>query len=185
MTWTCSTSWQWTISTWEQCERGGDQGGQREAQVRMTGRGRGIGAVPKPHDPAWSLPFPPRPPPSLNPPPLPTASRRENKSLNIFNSRLVLASPETATDGDYARIEGVVGHEYFHNWTGNRVTCRCACKEVGEQPQTVLPRHLQLAVTSPFLPRPSPSAPLLPGTGSSSPSRRASRCSETRSSAQT
>jgi len=48
----------------------------------------------------------------------------ENKSLNIFNSRLVLASPETATDGDYARIEGVVGHEYFHNWTGNRVTCR-------------------------------------------------------------
>ena len=40
----------------------------------------------------------------------------ENKSLNIFNSRLVLASPETATDGDYARIEGVVGHEYFHNW---------------------------------------------------------------------
>lgn len=48
----------------------------------------------------------------------------ENKSLNIFNSRLVLASPETATDTDYARIEGVVGHEYFHNWTGNRVTCR-------------------------------------------------------------
>ncbi|KAG1656781.1 hypothetical protein FOA52_007829 [Chlamydomonas sp. UWO 241] len=48
----------------------------------------------------------------------------ENKSLNIFNSRLVLASPDTATDGDYGRIEGVVGHEYFHNWTGNRVTCR-------------------------------------------------------------
>jgi len=48
----------------------------------------------------------------------------ENKSLNIFNSRLVLASPDTATDADYARIEGVVGHEYFHNWTGNRVTCR-------------------------------------------------------------
>ena len=48
----------------------------------------------------------------------------ENKSLNIFNSRLVLASPATASDGDYARIEGVVGHEYFHNWTGNRVTCR-------------------------------------------------------------
>lgn len=38
--------------------------------------------------------------------------------------RLVLASPETATDTDYSRIEGVVGHEYFHNWTGNRVTCR-------------------------------------------------------------
>jgi len=48
----------------------------------------------------------------------------ENKSLNIFNSRLVLASPDTATDLDYSRIEGVVGHEYFHNWTGNRVTCR-------------------------------------------------------------
>ncbi|KAL2642324.1 hypothetical protein R1flu_009911 [Riccia fluitans] len=48
----------------------------------------------------------------------------ENKSLNIFNSKLVLASPETATDSDYASIEGVIGHEYFHNWTGNRVTCR-------------------------------------------------------------
>jgi hypothetical protein len=42
----------------------------------------------------------------------------------VFNSRLVLASPATATDGDYSAIEGVVGHEYFHNWTGNRVTCR-------------------------------------------------------------
>ncbi|KAM0030085.1 putative cytosol alanyl aminopeptidase [Helianthus debilis subsp. tardiflorus] len=48
----------------------------------------------------------------------------ENKSLNIFNSALVLASPETATDADYAAILGVTGHEYFHNWTGNRVTCR-------------------------------------------------------------
>jgi len=48
----------------------------------------------------------------------------ENKGLNIFNSRLVLADPATATDDDYAAIEGVVGHEYFHNWTGNRVTCR-------------------------------------------------------------
>lgn len=48
----------------------------------------------------------------------------ENKSLNVFNSRLVLATPDTATDGDFNRIEGVVGHEYFHNWTGNRVTCR-------------------------------------------------------------
>jgi aminopeptidase N len=48
----------------------------------------------------------------------------ENKSLNVFNSRLVLCSPETATDMDYNRIEGVIGHEYFHNWTGNRVTCR-------------------------------------------------------------
>lgn len=48
----------------------------------------------------------------------------ENKSLNIFNSKLVLASPETATDADYDAILGVIGHEYFHNWTGNRVTCR-------------------------------------------------------------
>jgi len=48
----------------------------------------------------------------------------ENKGLNIFNSRLVLADPEVATDADYIAIEGVVGHEYFHNWTGNRVTCR-------------------------------------------------------------
>ncbi|XP_059661813.1 puromycin-sensitive aminopeptidase-like [Cornus florida] len=48
----------------------------------------------------------------------------ENKSLNIFNSSLVLASPETASDADYAAILDVVGHEYFHNWTGNRVTCR-------------------------------------------------------------
>jgi len=48
----------------------------------------------------------------------------ENKSLNIFNSRLVLATPETATDSDYFGIERVVAHEYFHNWTGNRVTCQ-------------------------------------------------------------
>ncbi|WP_312531609.1 aminopeptidase N, partial [Paracoccus sp. (in: a-proteobacteria)] len=48
----------------------------------------------------------------------------ENKGLNIFNSKLVLASAETATDLDYERIEGVIGHEYFHNWTGNRITCR-------------------------------------------------------------
>ncbi|HET9046108.1 MAG TPA: aminopeptidase N, partial [Casimicrobiaceae bacterium] len=48
----------------------------------------------------------------------------ENKGLNIFNSRLVLADPEVATDADYTAIEGVIGHEYFHNWTGNRVTCR-------------------------------------------------------------
>ena len=48
----------------------------------------------------------------------------ENKSLNVFNSRLVFDDTKTATDADYAAIEGVVGHEYFHNWTGNRVTCR-------------------------------------------------------------
>ncbi|MBS0390989.1 MAG: aminopeptidase N [Proteobacteria bacterium] len=48
----------------------------------------------------------------------------ENKGLNIFNTKYVLASEATATDVDFANIEGVVGHEYFHNWTGNRVTCR-------------------------------------------------------------
>jgi aminopeptidase N len=48
----------------------------------------------------------------------------ENKSLNIFNSKYVLARPDTATDADYQGIEGVIGHEYFHNWTGNRVTCQ-------------------------------------------------------------
>ncbi|MFM9846421.1 MAG: aminopeptidase N [Hyphomicrobiaceae bacterium] len=48
----------------------------------------------------------------------------ENKGLNIFNDRLVLASPKTATDGNFADIERVIAHEYFHNWTGNRITCR-------------------------------------------------------------
>jgi aminopeptidase N len=48
----------------------------------------------------------------------------ENKGLNIFNSSLLLANPETATDMDYERIESVVAHEYFHNWTGDRITCR-------------------------------------------------------------
>ena len=48
----------------------------------------------------------------------------ENKGLNIFNDKLLLASPETATDDDYERIESVVAHEYFHNWTGDRITCR-------------------------------------------------------------
>lgn len=48
----------------------------------------------------------------------------ENKGLNIFNSRYILADPDTATDVDYDGVEGVVAHEYFHNWSGNRVTCR-------------------------------------------------------------
>jgi aminopeptidase N len=48
----------------------------------------------------------------------------ENKGLNIFNSQYILANPKTATDQNYEAIEGVIGHEYFHNWTGNRVTCR-------------------------------------------------------------
>jgi aminopeptidase N len=48
----------------------------------------------------------------------------ENKGLNVFNDKYVLASPATATDGDFAAIEAVIAHEYFHNWTGNRITCR-------------------------------------------------------------
>ncbi len=48
----------------------------------------------------------------------------ENKGLNIFNTKFVLARPDTATDSDYEQIEGVIGHEYFHNWSGNRITCR-------------------------------------------------------------
>jgi aminopeptidase N len=48
----------------------------------------------------------------------------ENKGLNIFNDKYVLASAETATDTDFAQIEGIIAHEYFHNWTGNRITCR-------------------------------------------------------------
>ncbi|MET0067878.1 MAG: aminopeptidase N [Candidatus Thiodiazotropha sp.] len=48
----------------------------------------------------------------------------ENKGLNVFNSKFVLARPDTATDSDFQGIEGVIAHEYFHNWTGNRITCR-------------------------------------------------------------
>ncbi|MFD1342378.1 aminopeptidase N [Litorisediminicola beolgyonensis] len=48
----------------------------------------------------------------------------ENKGLNIFNSAAVLASPETSTDANFERIEAIIAHEYFHNWTGNRITCR-------------------------------------------------------------
>lgn len=48
----------------------------------------------------------------------------ENKGLNVFNDKFVLARPDTATDGDFQGIEGVIAHEYFHNWTGNRITCR-------------------------------------------------------------
>ena len=48
----------------------------------------------------------------------------ENKGLNIFNDKYVLVDPETGTDQDYAHVEAVIAHEYFHNWTGNRITCR-------------------------------------------------------------
>ena len=53
-----------------------------------------------------------------------TMGAMENKGLNIFNDKYILAIAETATDADYAHIESVVAHEYFHNWTGNRITCR-------------------------------------------------------------
>ncbi len=52
------------------------------------------------------------------------AGAMENKGLNIFNAKYVLASPETATDREYELIEAIIAHEYFHNWTGNRITCR-------------------------------------------------------------
>ena len=52
------------------------------------------------------------------------AGAMENKGLNIFNSSSILADPLSATDQDYHRIESIIAHEYFHNWTGNRVTCR-------------------------------------------------------------
>ena len=48
----------------------------------------------------------------------------ENKGLNVFNDKYILALPETATDMDYINIEAIIAHEYFHNWTGNRITCR-------------------------------------------------------------
>ena len=48
----------------------------------------------------------------------------ENKGLNVFNDKYILALPETATDVDYINIEAIIAHEYFHNWTGNRITCR-------------------------------------------------------------
>ncbi|MGR3369742.1 MAG: aminopeptidase N [Sagittula sp.] len=48
----------------------------------------------------------------------------ENKGLNVFNSSCVLASPETSTDANFERVEAIIAHEYFHNWTGNRITCR-------------------------------------------------------------
>jgi aminopeptidase N len=48
----------------------------------------------------------------------------ENKGLNVFNDKYVLASRQTATDNDFVSIEAIIAHEYFHNWTGNRITCR-------------------------------------------------------------
>jgi aminopeptidase N len=48
----------------------------------------------------------------------------ENKGLNVFNDKYILARPDTATDQDHVHIEAIIAHEYFHNWTGNRITCR-------------------------------------------------------------
>jgi aminopeptidase N len=62
----------------------------------------------------------------------------ENKALNIFNTKYILAKPETATDDDYVSIEDVIGHEYFHNWTGNRITCRDWCQLTLKEGLTVL-----------------------------------------------
>ena len=69
----------------------------------------------------------------------------ENKGLNVFNTKYVLANPATATDVDYANIESVVGHEYFHNWTGNRVTCRDWFQLSLKEGLTVFPRSGVLA----------------------------------------
>ena len=64
----------------------------------------------------------------------------ENKGLNIFNTAVVLAKPESATDSDYERVQGVVGHEYFHNWSGNRVTVRDWLQPVTPRIPTCTPR---------------------------------------------
>jgi aminopeptidase N len=73
----------------------------------------------------------------------------ENKGLNIFNTKYILAKPETATDQDYAAIESVIGHEYFHNWSGNRVTCRDWFQITLKEGLTVLRQQLfDAAMTS-------------------------------------
>jgi aminopeptidase N len=78
----------------------------------------------------------------------------ENKGLNIFNTKYILAKPETATDQDYAAIESVIGHEYFHNWSGNRVTCRDWFQITLKEGLTVLREQLfSAAMTSPAVAR--------------------------------
>ncbi|MBS0350479.1 MAG: aminopeptidase N [Proteobacteria bacterium] len=78
----------------------------------------------------------------------------ENKGLNIFNTKYILAKPETATDQDYAAIESVIGHEYFHNWSGNRVTCRDWFQITLKEGLTVLRQQLfDAAMTSPAVAR--------------------------------
>lgn len=78
----------------------------------------------------------------------------ENKGLNIFNTKYILAKPETASDQDYAGIESVIGHEYFHNWSGNRVTCRDWFQITLKEGLTVLREQLfSEAMTSPAVAR--------------------------------
>lgn len=78
----------------------------------------------------------------------------ENKGLNVFNAAYVLASPETATDKDYFSIQSVIGHEYFHNWSGNRVTCRDWFQLSLKEGFTVLRDHqFSAALNSPAVQR--------------------------------
>jgi aminopeptidase N len=81
----------------------------------------------------------------------------ENKGLNIFNTKYVLASPATATDTDFDGIESVVAHEYFHNWTGNRVTCRDWFQLSLKEGLTVF-RDQEFSMDMAGSPRPAPSA---------------------------
>jgi hypothetical protein len=83
----------------------------------------------------------------------------ENKGLNIFNTKYVLASQATATDVDFANIESVVGHEYFHNWTGNRVTCRDWFQLSLKEGLTVF-RDQEFSRTCAAMRRPAPSSAL-------------------------
>ncbi len=78
----------------------------------------------------------------------------ENKGLNIFNTKYILTKPQTGTDQDYAAIESVIGHEYFHNWSGNRVTCRDWFQITLKEGLTVLRQQLfDAAMTSPAVAR--------------------------------
>lgn len=92
------------------------------------------------------------------------------QGLNVFNTALTLADPKSATDSDYERIESVVGHEYFHNWTGNRVTCRdwFQVSPSGGKIDTSYPASYSLLVTLDLL-------ALLPGGCQSNRSSRSRR----------
>src|SRR6218665_3580476 len=115
----------------------------------------------------------------------------ENKGLNIFNTKYVLASEATATDSDFANIESVVGHEYFHNWTGNRVTCRDWFQLSLKQGLTVFPHHeiTQNLTTNPSRPAPSnasrPCACCAPRSSPRTPAPWPTRCGPTATSRST